>query len=109
MEGHIPATGQTTSTLIKRSDHVLSDEQIQEALLKLRALKIHPRDKQENAYLVARAKRLYEDRLGPARQDIGHALARFEAILDSQDEQQIRQWRGEFRKYLDSIDKGFVL
>ncbi|MCX7505564.1 molecular chaperone HscC [Delftia tsuruhatensis] len=109
VEGHIPATGQTTSTLIKRSDHVLSDEQIQEALLKLRALKIHPRDKQENAYLVARAKRLYEDRLGPARQDIGHALARFEAILDSQDEQQIRQWRGEFRKYLDSIDKGFVL
>jgi molecular chaperone HscC len=109
VEAQVPATGQTSQSVIQRSAEVMSDKQIAAALDKLRALKIHPRDKQENAYLVARAKRLYEDRLGHARQDIAHALTRFEASLDSQDEHLIRQHRGEFKAYLDSIDKGFVL
>jgi molecular chaperone HscC len=109
VEAHVPATGQTSQSVIQRSADVMSEKQIAQALEKLRALKIHPRDKQENAYLVARAKRLYEDRLGHARQDISHALTRFQAALESQDEHLIRQHRTEFKAYLDSIDKGFVL
>ncbi|WGT66165.1 Hsp70 family protein [Variovorax paradoxus] len=109
VEAHIPATGQTTQSVIQRSAQVMSEQQIAAALEKLRTLKIHPRDKQENVYLVSRAKRLYEDRLGHARQDVAHALMRFEAALDSQDEHLIRQHRTEFKAYLDSIDKGFVL
>lgn len=109
VEAHVPATGQTHNSVIQRSADVMSEKQIAAALDKLRALKIHPRDKQENIYLVSRAKRLYEDRLGHARQDVAHALVRFEAALDSQDEHLIRQHRTEFKAYLDSIDKGFVL
>ncbi len=109
VQADVPAVGKTVSTLIQRDSKVMTDEQIAAALAKLRALKIHPREQQENAYLVARAKRLYEDRLGQARLDVAHALVRFEAILDGQDERTIRQARGEFRDYLDSIDKGFVL
>ena len=87
----------------------MTETEIKAALERIRALKIHPRDKQENAYLIARAKRLYEDRLGRERQDISHALTRFEALLDSQDEVLIRQHNREFKSYLDSIDKSFVL
>ena len=109
VQADVPAIGKTVNTLIQRDAKVMTPQQIATALDKLRALKIHPREQQENAYLVARAKRLYEDRLGQARQDVAHALVRFEAILDGQDERTIRQVRSEFRDYLDSIDKGFVL
>jgi molecular chaperone HscC len=109
VEAHVPSTGQTSQSVIQRSADVMSEKQIALALEKLRALKIHPRDKQENVYLISRAKRLYEDRLGQARQDVAHALMRFEAILDMQDEHVIRQHRTEFKAYLESIDKGFVL
>jgi len=109
VEAHVPATGVTVQSVIQRNTDVMTSDQIEVALEKLRALKVHPRDKQENAYLVERAKRLYEDRLGNARQDIARVLGQFEAVLDSQDEHVIKQVRGEFRTYLDSIDKGFVL
>lgn len=109
VEAHVPATGVTVQSVIQRNTDVMTSDQIKVALEKLRVLKVHPRDKQENAYLVERAKRLYEDRLGNARQDIARVLGQFEAVLDSQDEHVIKQVRGEFRSYLDSIDKGFVL
>lgn len=109
VEAHIPSTGQTHQNVIQRNAAVMSEADIKLALEKLRVLKIHPRDKQENAYLLSRAKRLYEDRLGDARKDIAHAIGRFEAILDTQDEHLIRQARVQFKEYLDSIDKGFVL
>jgi len=109
VEAHVPATGVTVQSVIQRNTDVMTSDQIKVALEKLRVLKVHPRDKQENAYLVERAKRLYEDRLGNARQDIARVLGQFEAVLDSQDEHVIKQVRGEFRTYLDSIDKGFVL
>jgi molecular chaperone HscC len=109
VEAQVPETGQTYRSVIQRDAQVMTEAQIRDALARLQSLKIHPRDQQENAYLMARAKRLYEDRLGHQRQDIGHALARFEAVLDSQDVQLIRQHRGPFKEFLDSIDKGFVL
>ncbi|MFS2033524.1 Hsp70 family protein [Polaromonas sp. CT11-55] len=109
VEAHVPATGKTIQSVIQRNADVMTEIEIKIALEKIKALKIHPRDKQENAYLIARAKRLYEDRLGRERQDISHALTRFEALLDSQDEVLIRQHNREFKSYLDSIDKSFVL
>jgi len=109
VEAHVPLTGLTTRRLIQRDSQAMDEATIQRTLERMKSLKIHPRDKQENAYLIHRAKRLYEDRLGQARADIGHALTHFEATLDSQDEHQIRQARSQFKSYLDSIDNGFVL
>ena len=109
VEAQVPASGKTYQNIIQRNANVMSADEVQRALKKLQALKIHPRDKQENAYLLSRAKRLYADRLGAGRQDIGHNLTHFEAVLDTQDEAQIRGARERFKAYLDSIDQGFIL
>ena len=109
VEAQVPLTGQTVQRLIQRDSQVMDEATIKRTLERMKRLKIHPRDKQENAYLIHRAKRLYEDHLGVTRSAIGHALTRFEIALSSQDEHQIRQARSEFKSYLDSIDTGFVL
>lgn len=102
-------SGEKIGTVIRQSGNVMSDEAVKAALAKLEALKVHPREQQENLYLVNRAKRLYEDHLGHVREQITEWLSRFEVLLDSQDERRIRQARKDFAEALDSVDRGFVL
>lgn len=109
VEAHVPITGKTFQHIIQRDGNTMTQAQIKAALLKLQNLKIHPREQQENAWLLARAKRLYEDHLGIARQNIGTALAQFETILDRQDEYEIRHNQKAFRRFLDDFDQGFRL
>lgn len=109
VEAHVPRTGLRTQRLIQREGGSMSEELIAQTIERLGRLKIHPRDQQENAYLIARAARLYEDRLGEQRQAIGVALSRFELGLNSQDDRRIRELRTEFRHFLDGIDQGFTL
>jgi len=109
VEAQVPLTGATVQRLIQRDSQAMDEATIKSTLERMKHLKIHPRDKQENAYLLHRAKRLYEDHLGQIREDIGHALTRFQVVLDSQDERSIGPARSEFKSYLDSIDNGFVL
>ncbi|OWQ44183.1 molecular chaperone HscC [Roseateles noduli] len=99
--------GRTASTLIRNTATEMSESQIAEALQQLRALKRHPRDEEENRYLVERAKRLYEDRLGEQRSAIQAWLGQFEQALDTQDPRVIRQARLQMREALDSVDGGF--
>ncbi len=98
--------GQTANKVIQQRE-TMNDAQVTEALKRLERLKVHPRDEQENRYLIERAKRLYEDRLGDERQTVQHWLGQFEAALDTQDGRVIEQARERFREALDSIDRGF--
>lgn len=109
VDAHELAGGGKASTLIRQHDGRLSEEEIAAALARLEALKVHPREQQENVYLIARAKRLYEDRLGNDRPLIQQWLAAFEIALDSQDEREVARAREGFRRALDSIDGSFVL
>jgi molecular chaperone HscC len=99
--------GRTASTLIRNTATEMSEAQIEQALVQLRLLKRHPRDEEENRYLIERAKRLYEDRLGAEREAIQHWLSQFEQVLDTQDGRAIRQARVQMREALDSVDGGF--
>ncbi|MGF6147042.1 Hsc62 [Kingella potus] len=87
----------------------LSEAEIQASLAKLAALKVHPREQQENVYLLEKAKRLYEEYLGDQRQTIGHALAQFERVLESQDPAAIRRAQKEFGGFLEHYDGGWLL
>jgi molecular chaperone HscC len=102
-------TGRKSSTVIQHGSTMMTPEQVQKALDRLAALKVHPRDQQENAYLMERTKRLHEDRLGEERRWIARALSEFEAALATQDERVIRGARDDLRRFLDQIDRGFVL
>ncbi|MDZ7904827.1 MAG: molecular chaperone HscC [Cypionkella sp.] len=96
------------STIIQPAGASMGADDIAQALERLRALKQHPRDQQENIYLLERAKRLYEDRLGDQRQWLQRWTAQFEMALDTQDAKEVARARDEFRAALDSLDKGFV-
>jgi molecular chaperone HscC len=75
----------------------------------LEALKVHPREEQQNRYLIERAKRLYEDRLGDERAQVQEWLHRFQQVLDRQRPEEIQPAQEEFAALLDSVDRGFVL
>ena len=101
-------SGTTASTLIQQANSGMSQEQVAEALKRLEALKVHPRDEQQNRYLLERAKRLYEDRLGEEREMVQRWLTQFEAALDTQDSHIVAKAREDFREVLDSIDRSFL-
>jgi molecular chaperone HscC len=100
-------SGRVANTLIRNTDAQMSPAAVDAALQKLRSLKRHPREEDENRYLLERAKRLYEDRLGEERQMLQGWMTQFEVALDSQDARVVRAARQAFRQALDSIDKGF--
>jgi molecular chaperone HscC len=101
------ASGRVTNTLIHNTSTQMDAAAIATALERLALLKRHPRDEEENRYLLERAKRLYEDRLGEERTALQAWMGRFEAALNTQDARTVRSARHEFREALDSIDGGF--
>ena len=103
VEAEVIATRQRHELVLEQNPGVLSPEEIRTRLLALESIKIHPRDKQENLAMLARAERLYEEYV-QAREQLQHWIVRFRAILDSQDEQQIREHRRHFAEALDSLE-----
>jgi len=99
--------GGSARSLIRNASTRLSEAQVAAALEKLRELKRHPREEEENRFLIERAKRLYEDRLGAARTEVQAWLTRFEAALETQDPHTVRAAQFELRTALDGIDGGF--
>jgi len=99
--------GQRHELVIESQGARLSPAEIAATRERLQALKRHPRDEQDNRYLIERAKRLFEDRLGNDRVMLQDWLAQFEAVLQTQDARAIRQARQQFKDALDSIDTSF--
>jgi molecular chaperone HscC len=107
VEAHDLLGGAEARSLIHNAPTRLSEAQIAAALEKLRALKRHPREEEENRFLIERAKRVYEDHLGAIRSEVQGWLTRFEAALDTQDPRTVRTAQFELRAALDRIDGGF--
>jgi molecular chaperone HscC len=99
--------GESRNLELRTHGAQMSNEELQAARDRLAALKHHPREEQENRWLIERAKRLYEDQLGEERRAIQAWLAAFEIVLDGQDPRLIRQARSTLREQLDSVDRGF--
>lgn len=96
--------GIAISQSFQQNNQQLSQEELQASHERLAKLKIHPRDNQENRYLIEKAKRLWEENTGEAREIISHATAQFEDILAQQDEYKIRQYRKQFAELLNHYD-----
>ncbi len=104
VEATVQATGRHYELLLERNPGLLLDsEQIRQRLASLAELKIHPRDKQENIALLARAERLYEEHL-QARAQLQAWIAQFRAIVETQDDHLIREHRRELGLALDALE-----
>jgi molecular chaperone HscC len=106
---HERGSGRKLNEVVQHGGNPMTPEQIADARKRMAALKIHPRELTENRYVVERAKRLYEDRLGDVRAAIARCLAVFEAALNNQEPRQIDATREQLKRLLDEIDQGFVL
>ena len=95
--------------VFQHNSHNLSAAEVQASREKLAKLKIHPREQQENHYLLEKAKRLYENYLGEERAVISEFLAYFEAELESQDEGRIHRARKKMQECLARYDEGWLI
>ncbi len=100
----VQSTGLRRTVVIENQPGVLSADEIAARLRKLAPLKVNPREQAENAAVVARAERLYGERLGEEREAVGAALDAFLLLLDRQDPARIEAARAELSGWLDGID-----
>ena len=86
-------------------DAAMSDEEIQERFKTLSYLKIHPRDREENKYLLLRGERIYEESLGDKRLQIERALHQYEKALNTYDSGIIEEAKREFKETLEELEE----
>ncbi len=103
------SSGRCDSMVIEGNPGVLQPDEIKKRLKELAKLKVHPRDDIANRTLIARAERLYEERLGEVRATIGEAISLFSLALERQKPDEIEQARKKLSAMLDEFDRGFFL
>ncbi len=107
VQTHTDSTDETAQLIIEGQPGALSKEQIGERFAAIAHLKIHPRDQAENQALLARAERLYEERLGAERAEVGEWIDAFRMTLDKQDLGEIAEFRERFTQWLEQVDVTF--
>ncbi|HEY2134739.1 MAG TPA: molecular chaperone HscC [Xanthobacteraceae bacterium] len=102
-------TGGRETLLIEGNPGVLQPDEIARRLAALAKLKVHPRDDAANQAVMARAARLYEERLGDTRAVVGEAISALTVALERQNPDEIVQARQSLSELVDELDRGFFL
>ncbi|WP_109125505.1 molecular chaperone HscC [Dyella sp. C11] len=104
VEATVRATNARHELVLEQNPGVLDPADIRARLAALQDIKVHPRDKQENIAMLARAERMYEEYLA-ARAQLQQWIMQFRTVLDSQDDHQIREHRRLFGEAMDLLEK----
>jgi molecular chaperone HscC len=94
------------NVVIRKLAGDISDAEIDRRRAELAALKVHPRDQDQNRLVLERANRLYEQLLGDEREQVGRWLGQFESALGRQDGKEIAEARKQFSVALDTVERG---
>lgn len=108
VEAESLSQGYKESLVIQGGTKTLSDTEVKARLKQLQALKVHPREEQENIAMLERLRENYEMALGPARNAIQKLLTEFEEVLMSQDKGVIDRKRKGVADVLKSFEDGYV-
>lgn len=103
VEVTVVSTGKKVKQVFRDRDLDMSEEEIQERLETLSYLKIHPRDREENKYLLLRGERIYEESVGDERIYVEAALHEYEKALNTYDSAIIEDAKAEFKKFLEDF------
>lgn len=99
----------STQTVTKQIFHGqnvdMTEEEIKERFETLSYLKIHPREREENKYLLLRGERMYEESLGEKRLYLESALHKYEKALNTYDPAVIEDAKAEFKRFLDELEE----
>lgn len=104
VEVKVVSTGKRVSQVFKGSQVDMTEEQIRERFETLSYLKIHPRDREENQYLLLKGERMYEESTGDRRLFVERAIHQYERALNTYDPGQIEEAKQEFRSFLEDIE-----
>ncbi len=110
VEATILSTKQTKKVVIEKNPGIMTKEEIAKRLEELNELKIHPREKEEYSYVLAKGERIYEESVGETRRMVAKYLSDFEKALDKQDDALIRKMAEELLytfEYLEENDFDF--
>jgi molecular chaperone HscC len=108
VEVEVKSTGRSERVLIQSEESPLSEKDVQKRPQELAHLKAHPRENMENVAVVARAERLYQERLGEERDYIRALLSQFEQVLQQQDPAAIDEARVQLSEALDELDSNLL-
>ena len=105
VEVKVTSTEQVMKKVFLGRDVDMTPEEIEERLKTLSYLKIHPRDREENKYLLLRGERVYEESLGDDRLFVERAIRKFEKALDTYDQGLIEEALEEFKRFLEMMEE----
>lgn len=105
VEVKVVSSQKQVKEVFKGSDVDMTDEEIKERFETLSYLKIHPRDREENKYLLLRGERIYEESIGEKRLYVEAALHKYEKALSTYDTGLIDEAKKEFKKFLEEIEE----
>lgn len=104
VEVKVVSSQKSVKQVFKGSQVDMTDEEIKERFETLSYLKIHPRDREENKYLLLRGERVYEESVGDKRQYVEAALHKYEKALNTYDAGMIEEAKREFKEFLEEIE-----
>lgn len=102
----INSSGQTINHVIEQSPGALTADEVKKSKQRLAALKFHPREKEENIELLSRGEHLYSMYLGVERSLLGELLAKFDRVLERQNDIEIAKARAELEELLNAMETG---
>lgn len=105
VEVKVLSTNQVTKQVFLGRNVDMTEEEIKERFETLSYLKIHPRDREENKYLLLRGERIFEESLGERRHYVEEALHQYEKALNTYDPKIIEDAKKEFREFLEEIEE----
>lgn len=104
VEVKVVSTGKKEKQVFCGRDVDMTEDEIKERFDTLSYLKIHPRDREENKYLLLLGERIYEESLGEKRQYIESALHKYEKALNTYDNAVIEDAKKEFKEFLEELE-----
>ena len=105
VEVKVVSTEKVMKKVFLGQDVDMCPEEIEERLKTLSYLKIHPRDREENKYLLLRGERVYEESLGDDRLFVETAIRKFEKALNTYDQGIIEEAKAEFKRFLEMMEE----
>lgn len=109
VDAQVLSTGETRHLVIIDKKNRMNTEQIEEKLREMAALKLHPREREENAFLISRCESLYIQAGSGLREFLLGEMQYFQYLMDTQDPIKIKKGRTRFIRALDSAEESLDL
>ncbi|MDD3404548.1 MAG: Hsp70 family protein, partial [Hespellia sp.] len=105
----VDSTSVEKHLVIVDEKNVMSQKEINQRLKELACLKIHPREREENTYLLARCEALYAQAGTQLREFLMQEMEYFNYQLEKQDELRLKKGRKRFESAMNAAEDNMKL